>query len=313
MVALWALVLVVALVPGCRSESASSASSAASEGPSEGRKELGARPIRVAMSAAFVSDSGFYIYEQIADYLAGEIGHPVEFVTGLGYQTINDMLVDGAIDVGFVCGLPYVLLRDREQPAVSLLAAPVMRAPRYGGKPEYYSDLIVRADSDIDSFDDLAGRVFVYNEEISNSGYNMPRHRLLRAGLTEGYFGTVLRSGSHEESIRMVAEGKADASFVDSLVLEHEQSQGSPRSRQVAVIDSIGPAGIPPVVVSNHVSPALRQELARELLSMHESPSGRAILQRAAVERFVSVSDDNYDSIREMYKGAQEAGYTRIR
>ena len=306
--------------PGCRSREAAekgregagapgpgSGSSAAN--PGAGEPERADRPIRIAMAAALVSESGVGVYEEISDYLAARMDREIEFVTGLGYQTINDMLAAGAVDVGFVCGLPYVLLHDQEPPAVDLLVAPVMKSDRYNGEPQYYSDLIVGSDSEFRSLRDLAGGTYVFNEEISNAGYNMPRYRLWQLGLADDFFGKVLRSGSHEESIRMVAEGEADASFVDGLVLEYEQSIDSAMSRKVRVLESIGPAGIPPVVVSNAVPLRLREQLQRHLLAMHETAEGRAILERALVARFVSVDDSNYDGIREMHATVKDLGF----
>lgn len=269
--------------------------------------------MRVALSAAFVSEQGVSVYQHIVEHLERKLGQDLELVTGLGYETINSMLADGAIDMAFVCGFPYVLLRDRPDPQVELVAAPVMKSARYQGKPVYYSDLIVGADSDIQSIQDLRGRTYVYNEETSNSGYNLPRARLIELGLTGGFFGKVLRSGSHEESIRMVADGRADASFVDSLVLEYDQAHSGDAAMRVRVIESVGPSGIPPVVVRTAVPRAIRQELQHLLVTMHEDPAGRRILDQALVDRFVVVGDHDYDDIRKHRRAAEAAGFQTLR
>jgi phosphonate transport system substrate-binding protein len=280
-------------------------------------KETGAgpdqQPIRLAMSAAFVSESGVAVYRHIADYLSTKLGRPCEFVTGLSYGTINQMLKDGAVDAAFVCGLPYVIERDQAQPSVSLLAAPVMKDSRYGNRPKYFSDLVVKKDSPIRCFADLKGKTYVYNDELSNSGYNMPRHKMVVLGETKGYFGKVLRSGSHEESIRMVAEGEADASFVDSLVLDYDRAKGLGNAAQVRVIESLGPAGICPVVASCKINEERRQKLQDAFLTMHKDPAGRKLLDEALVDRFEPVDDTNYDDIRAMKREAESAGFGSIR
>jgi phosphonate transport system substrate-binding protein len=271
------------------------------------------RPLRIALSAAFVSEHGVPVYRRIVDYLEDRLGRDIEFVTGLGYDTINDMLNDAALDVAFVSGMPYVLLHDQPGLDVELLAAPVMKAARYQGKPVLYSDLIVRKDSDIQSIHDLRGRTYVYNEETSNSGYNMPRARLLELGLTNGFFGKVVRSGSHEESMRMVADGRADASYVDSLVLEYDLAHGLGGADRVRVVESLGPSGIPPVIARSDLPEGVREELRRHLLSMHEDPEGRSILDQAMIDRFVRVDDSNYDDIRERKNRAEAAGFQHLK
>jgi phosphonate transport system substrate-binding protein len=223
------------------------------------------------------------------------------------------MLKAGAVDYGFVCGYPYVLAHDKPKPEVEVLAGPVMKSPRYGGKPVYFSDLIVRKDRAWKSVRDLAGRTFVYNEELSNSGYNMPRSHLVDLGLTHGFFGKVLRSGSHEESIHMVADGLADASYVDSLVLEYDRVKGMGQAAEVRVIESLGPSPIVPVVASSNAPAEERARLTHHLLTMHQDARGRRILDKALVERFVSVSDKDYDPVRAMERRAKEAGFLVIK
>ena len=264
--------------------------------------------LRLAMSAAFVSEAGVAVYGHLARYLTRRTGLPIEFVSGLAYGTINSMLEDGALDCAFICGLPYVLLHDRPQPAARLLAAPIMKAARYQGQPKYYSDLIVRKDSPYQTLQELRGRTYVYNDELSNSGYNMPRHRLLQLGLTKGFFGKLLRSGSHEESIRMVAAGEADASFVDSLVLDYDREKGLGQAHEVRVLESAGPAGICPLVASARLPTEVGEVLQRELLRMHEDAQGRTLLEEALLDRFAPVEDSNYDDIRAMKAAAQKAG-----
>jgi phosphonate transport system substrate-binding protein len=301
-----ALVVAGAATGGCGRETTASTKPA-------GETEAAERPLHIAMSAAFVSEKGVPVYDEIVAYLKGRLGRDVEFVTGLGYETINQMITSGDVDAGFVCGLPYTLLKDREVPAAVLIAAPVMKDPRYQGKPVYYADLVVRKDSPFRSLDDLRGKRYVYNEEISNSGYNLPRFRLIEKGETGGFFGSVSRSGSHEESMRMVAAGKADASYVDSLVLEYDQHHGHNGARDLHVIDSVGPAGIPPVVASSQLPEAQRNALRTALLHMHETPEGRAILDKALVDKFIDPGDATYDSIRQMHARAESTGFKTIR
>lgn len=271
------------------------------------------KPVRLAMSAAFVSESGVGIYAKLARYMTDKTGIQTEFVSGLAYGTINSMLEEGTVQCGFICGLPYVMLHDNPQPAAYLIAAPIMRAPRYQGQPKYYSDLIVRKDSPYQSIHDLKGRTYVYNDEISNSGYNLPRYRMLQLGLTKGFFGKVIRSGSHEESIRMVAAGEADASFVDSLVLDYDREKGRGQAHEVRVLESVGPAGMPPLVASSRMPADLRDKLQHVLVTMHEDPEGRKLLDEALLERFALVEDSNYDDIRAMKEAAEKAGFTVIR
>jgi len=269
--------------------------------------------IRIVMSGAFVSESGVAIYDEIAGYLGEKLQHKVEFISGFSYATINAMLDSGMADIGFICGLPYVMKKDKPEPTINLLLAPVMKNQKYKDRPIYYSYVIVHKDSKFNQFSDLKGSRFVFNDEISNSGYNMPRAHLIDIGETSGFFGTVVRAGSHEESIRMVALGKADVSAVDSLVYDYDEIKNPEFVRQTKVIKILGPAGIPPVVVSSKTPVDLRQKIRDILLEMNNNPVGRRILNKVLIDRFTVVNDSNYDGIRQMKELAKDSNYMVIK
>ncbi len=270
--------------------------------------------ISIAMTAAFVSEEGLDVYAEIAKYLEKKVGQDVNFLSGLSYSVVNEMTEAGEVSIAFVCGYPYVLSHDgKENPPVNLIAAPVMQSPLYEDKPVYYSYVIVKADSPLQSFKELKGKRWVYNDKISNSGYNMPRAKLIEIGETNGFFSKVLQSGSHEQSIRWVADGTADASAVDSLVLDYALATGEDYAKGVKIIEKLGPAGIPPIVRSVHLSDEEAQKIKDILLHMHEDPEGKAILDRAYVKQFVAVDDSLFDGVRKMHQMAVDANFMEIR
>lgn len=279
----------------------------------QGRAEE-TEPLTIAMTAAFVSEEGADVYAKISEYLYKKTALETDFLTGLSYSTVNAMVENGAADVAFVCGYPYVLSHDgKENPPIKLLAAPVMESPLYEDKPIYYSYTIVPLASDAKSFKDLKGKRYVFNDKTSNSGYNLPRAKLVELGETNGFFSEVMQSGSHEESIRMVAEGKADASSVDSLVFDYMLSKGDESVKKVKIIDQLGPAGIPPVVYSSNLSKEKVQKIRDALLHMHEDPEGQSILKEAYVKKFVLVEDELFDDVREFHRMAVDAHFMDIK
>ena len=269
--------------------------------------------LRIVISGAFVSQAGIGVYNDIASYLQNKLNEKTEFIPGFSYSTINNMLIKGIANIGFVCGLPYVLMKEKASDSIELVAAPVMKDKRYGGKPHYFSYIIVPKESKFQHFSDLKGSRFVFNEEISNSGYNMPRAFMIKHGITNGFFGKILRSGSHEESIRMIAMGKADASAVDSVVYDYDKAKHPEYVSQTRIIETLGPASIPPVVVSTKTPEAIRNKIKEILLGMNKDPAGKAILDKALLEKFTAVDDSHYDDIRGMLNLARKTGFLKIR
>ena len=141
----------------------------------------------------------------------------------------------------------------------------------------------------------------------------MPRAHLITLGETKGFFSRISRSGSHEESIRMVASGEADVSAVDQLVYDYDQINNPEHINKTRVLKILGPAGIPPVVISVNTFDADKDKLKSIFIGMRSDPEGKKILDKALVDRFVEVDDSNYDSIRLMKKKSTDSGYKVIR
>jgi phosphonate transport system substrate-binding protein len=199
-----------------------------------------------------------------------------------------------------MCGWPYAERADASPAAIELLAAPIMADSRYLEQPMYFSDIVVRADSGRFSLQDLRGRSWAYNEPRSHSGYNVVRYLLATQQLGSRFFGSVIESGSHGASVDLILSGAADASAIDSTVLEAMCRERPEIAPQLRVIGTIGPSPAPPWVMRASLDRMLRDALRIEVLTVHETDEGRAILEGAGVQRFGAVDDRYYDTIREM-------------
>jgi phosphonate transport system substrate-binding protein len=263
-------------------------------------------PIRFA---TFLAPNMFPVYQFITNYVGEKLGCPTELIVGSSF----DQFSAGQAEVGFICGLPYVHLARQRPSPVELLAAPVLHGGRYQGRPVYFSDVIVRRDSPYQTFADLRGCVWAYNDLDSHSGYNITRYRLVQMGETRGFFGRVIEAGSHQNSIRLLCAGEIDAAAIDSQVLAIELRDHPDLAPQLRVIDVLGPSPIQPVVAARQAPDSLKVDLQAILLAMGEDISALKRLAHGFVERFAPVVDSDYDPIREMLVAAESVGFMRIR
>ncbi len=247
--------------------------------------------------ANFLSSTLEPTYAHIAHSIGADIGYAAELYTG---QTLAEF-ANGQADVGFLCGLQYVRMMDWPICPVELLAAPVLCAERYQGRPIYFSDVVVQRASPYTSFDDLGGCTWAYNERVSHSGCNLVCYSLLERGKGANYFGTTSKSGSHLHSLQMVLAGEADATAIDSHVLDMLLKTDAAIASQIRVIAMLGPSTIPPVVVARRLKPQLKRQLREALITLHQDAAGVAGLQSGLIERFVPVTDEDYQDIRRMF------------
>jgi phosphonate transport system substrate-binding protein len=240
-------------------------------------------------------------YEQIACYSGQSLGLPTTFHPG---QSLEEF-ANGQADVGFLCGLLYVRMMRWEDCPVELLAAPILLPDRYQNRPIYFSDVIVRRESHYTSFADLQGCVWAYNERTSHSGCNLVCYSLLERDISPHYFGQNVKSGSHLNSLQMVIDGQADATAIDSHVLDVVLHRNPDLAAQLRVITMLGPSAIPPIVVAKRLTSALKERLRAALTSMHHDPVAVQSLYHGLIQRLAPVTDKDYDDIRHMFAVAQ--------
>lgn len=241
-----------------------------------------------------------FVCQAIAEYLAKKLEIAATFINDISWEERGRLLDQGEIHAGWICGLPYVRKVDQPEAHLELLAAPVMQRPRYQNRPIYFSDVIVHRDSPFQSFADLRGASWAYNEPGSQSGYNITCYHLATLGETSGYFGRAIKAGAHQAALQMVLKREVDASAIDSTVLETELQREPGLGQYLRIIEILGPSPIPPWVISKRIPQPLRQALREALVGMAQDPAGRAILDAGQMARFAQVEDRDYDPIREM-------------
>jgi len=236
---------------------------------------------------------------ELAAAIGEKLGVASEFLGGIAWQERDRLLDRGEIHVCWICGLPYVKKR-REQSTIDLLAAPVMKAPRYRAQPIYYSDVLVHADSRFTTFEDLRGARWAYNEPGSHSGYGVTRYQLAVGGFGSGYFGEVVASGSHQQSLELLLRRAIDATAIDSTVLDLALAGSPELAPRIRAVATWGPSPAPPWVVHQSVPSEMREALRREFLTFDRDAAGRQLLDAAGMLGFADVTDREYDAIREM-------------
>ncbi len=262
----------------------------------------GIAPLRVAIAAVTSLQGTVEGYAPLLEYLSQELGRPVERIQRRTYSEINELLRSGEVDLAFVCTSSYLI--GREQFGLELLVA-----PQVNNKVSYQANVIVRADSNYYTMEDLRGRVFAFTDPTSFTGRVYPTYLLLQMGETpQTFFRATFFVYSHDDAIHTVANGLADAASVDSLVLDFALAREPDLAGKIRVIHVSDEFGMPPVVVSPGTRPQLKAALRDVLLRMHLSLQGQVALKTLGYDRFVLVSDEAYHSARAVMALVNAAG-----
>jgi ABC-type phosphate/phosphonate transport system substrate-binding protein len=211
-----------------------------------------------------------------------------------GLPQLGEIMAAPGAALVFLCGLPYVRLRDDNAPIEAIAAA----VPRGEPGPRYFADLVVRNGLEAGSAADLVGRRIGFNGRDSLSGFVLPYRSLMARGLAAPLYDDAVETGSHRSSLTQLVAGEIDAAGIDSTVLALEAA-ADPAIAGLRVLERLGPAPIPPIVLLNGDA-ALAGRLRDALVSLDQHVLGRRALELGLVERYVEVSDGDYDVVREM-------------
>ena len=145
----------------------------------------------------------------VADYISEGLSIPVNVFVAEDYAGVLEGFLGGTVDMAELGASGYANVFLTDATAVE----PIVVTQQLDGSTGYFAEILVRADSGIESFDDLAGRSFHFGDPNSTSGTLVPTVAFKEMGIVpEDYFSEVGFSGGHEQSVVGVYNGDFDAS-----------------------------------------------------------------------------------------------------
>lgn len=198
-------------------------------------------------------------------------------------------------DFVWMCTPSYGWLRSGSEPAPRIVpAAWVFDDPRGCGEACYFSDVIVQMQSGVKRFEDLRGGHWAYNDGSSQSGLHNMLAELVDRRSNLSFFHKVSCSGSHAESLRLVAQGEVDAASIDSNVLALLKHSQPELAAAVRVIESWGPHPVQPLVAAPTVPAELMRKVGQALLRIHDHPRFGPLLRQHGVVAMQTVHEATY-------------------
>ncbi len=145
--------------------------------------------------------------QAIADYIEEEFGGAIEVEVFLPteYRGLIEAMRSGNLDFAFFPPDGFVIA-EREANAQVLL-----KSVRFGN-PFYWSAIIVREDSGIQTIADLEDKDIAWVDPNSAAGYVFPKAELTMAGINaDDYFAKSVFAGAHDAAVLSVLNGSVDA------------------------------------------------------------------------------------------------------
>lgn len=170
------------------------------------------------------------------------------------------------------CGYPYTSsLLDQ----VNLVATPDYGVPDCP-VGYYRSALVVRAQDERQTLMQFYDSRFAFNALESQSGYQAIMQVLSKLQRSADFFADKILSGSHRESIRSVAEGRADIAAID-YVSWRLAEQFEPCAKHLRVLELSPPSPGLPLICATTVDRGLVVEIVESALSRVEASALSAL------------------------------------
>jgi phosphonate transport system substrate-binding protein len=231
--------------------------------------------------------------DTLAQLLSERTGLTVTSNVGTDFSSVREAMCADQAQIGWLNTFNYVLAN--EQCGVDAALA----TSRFG-TTTYAGQIIVRADSGIETLADLNGKVMCWVDPASTSGYIIPRIMLAAEGIDpDTAFSQTIEAGSHNNVVTQVYNGDCDAgaTFADARTGIEEEFPDV--LEQVVVLATTSDIPNDSVSFISDFPEETRAEIVAALLDIANSPEGQEALNTLYnIEGLVESSDSFYDTFR---------------
>lgn len=251
-------------------------------------------PFKFAIASIMSIRETHRIYNKFLNYLEEELGRPVELVQKQTYLEIQKAFELGEVDAGIVCA--YLGVLGNNLGIFERIAMPIRNNDK-----DFTSYIIVRKDSQFETFTDLKFHSFAFSDPLSYSGFMFPKYYLNKEGFEMSeYFSNTYYTYSHDNTIFAVANGLVDGGATHSNIYKLLQLENNPVIDEIKIIEEGFFVGNSPIVVNPELDLAEKGKLTEIVLKMHLNNKGRKALEKLSINLFIEPEVELYEPINKM-------------
>lgn len=241
-------------------------------------------------------------YRQLAEAVALRLGATLESAP----EELPALWSHPELLLAQTCGYPWA---TRLRGQVRLVAAPRYRFEGCN-EAEHCAFILVPDALDVASLADLRGKRVALNGLDSNSGMNLLRLAVAPLAERGRFFGEVIVSESHANSLALLQQGHADVAAVDAVTYGYLQRAQPERVAGLRLLQRTRPSPALPFITAASRSDAEVEALRGALSdSLAADP---ALAERLAIEGFTAVDEATYLPLLDWRREAVEQGYPVI-
>lgn len=250
-----------------------------------------------------------------AQYLSGKLGCKVNVTLATDYSTIVEAMASGKVDIGIMPPAAYVQARDQKA-AEAILTSQLGAYNHETGLPEegklsgtFKGEVLVRADSDLQTLEDLKGKRIATLSPNSASGYIYPVAEMKDLGMDPAKDCTLTTVNDIPSEMTAVLSGQQDACFVfegaRNVFASKFSDQDLLKDLRVLYLTE-GDIPNDAIAVRTGMEPELKAKVKEVFLNMKDDEAGQEAMSLWNHRGYEEADDSVYDTVKDYTAKAAE-------
>lgn len=239
-------------------------------------------------------------FKLLGDYLSKKAGITVEFTILSRYGNIIESFSTEKMDGAFFGSFTGAMAIQK------LGVIPLARPVNPDNSSTYKGYLFVRKDSGIKGIKDMKGKKMAFVEKATTAGYVFPLAWLKDNGISsiDGFFSEYYFTGSHDAAVLAVLNKKADIGAAKHSIYDRVRKEEPRVDRELAILAQSPEVPSNGLCVRKDLDLQIMAALKNALLSLHNEPEGKAVLEKFGALRFIETTAKDYQPVLDMAKKA---------
>jgi phosphonate transport system substrate-binding protein len=235
-------------------------------------------------------------------YLHANTPYKYEVKVPSSYVAVVESFGTKRADVASLNTFGYILANEKYGTQARLI---VIR----NGNDTYQAQIVARADSKINSIEDLNGKKFAYVDPASTSGYLLPAKLFADKGIKPS---ETIFANKHDNVIMMIHQKQVDAGATFYSPPEKGEIQDARRlvktqipnvEKEIKIVQLTDAIPNDPIVFRQDMPEEMKTKIVAALQSFIKTDEGKkAFFESYSVTDFKTATDSNYDTVRDMLK-----------
>ncbi len=218
-------------------------------------------------------------WQPFTNYLAKQLGQAVTIVIPRGFGKMKAAVAANQVDVFYINSHVFYRLQQEGK------AVGVAQMQNIDGKVTSHSEIYVRADSGIESAEQLKGKRIAFVSPMGAGGYLAPRAHLYKNGVTDN---EEIFTKNLSNSIHQVLLGDVDAGTMCGVNYRLMSNKVDTGELKIIDVSDEYPENV--IAARTDLEPALLSRIRDIITGMDKTPAGRAVLEQMRsmkIQRFL--------------------------